>query len=192
MYKINQNVPMSAEMPKHGVTGLALRQEDVDLFMDYIIDKEPQQAKIFTEGKEKIEKDTRDAEIYPIEYNAKRLYAILSKVAKTVNQYFGYEIDGIEKAQVIRYKSPSRGYEYHIDIGPEGTPATRKISMSLLLNERYEGGEICFRTGESASCTKPKVGEVVAFSSFLPHKVKPITKGERYVLVAWFTGPPFR
>ncbi len=139
LYKINQNVPMSAEMPKHGVTGLALRQEDVDLFMDYIIDKEPQQAKIFTEGKEKIEKDTRDAEIYPIEYNAKRLYAILSKVAKTVNQYFGYDIDGIEKAQVIRYKSPSRGYEYHIDIGPEGTPATRKISMSLLLNERYEG-----------------------------------------------------
>ena len=56
LYKINQNVPMSAEMPKHGVTGLALRQEDVDLFMDYIIDKEPQQAKIFTEGKEKIEK----------------------------------------------------------------------------------------------------------------------------------------
>ena len=173
---------MTTELPKHGVTGLALKQEDVDLFMDYIIDKEPQQAKVFTGGSEKVEKDTRDAEIYPIEYNAKRLYAILSKIAKTVNQYFGYDIDGIEKAQVIRYKSPSRGYEYHIDIGPEGTPATRK----------YEGGEICFRTGESASCTKPKVGEVVAFSSFLPHKVKPITKGERYVLVAWFTGPPFR
>jgi PKHD-type hydroxylase len=64
--------------------------------------------------------------------------------------------------------------------------------LTLFPSHDHEGGEICFRTGESASCTKPKVGEVVAFSSFLPHKVKPITKGERYVLVAWFTGPPFR
>ena len=73
---------MTTELPKHGVTGLALKQEDVDLFMDYIIDKEPQQAKVFTGGSEKVEKDTRDAEIYPIEYNAKRLYAILIKSLK--------------------------------------------------------------------------------------------------------------
>jgi predicted 2-oxoglutarate/Fe(II)-dependent dioxygenase YbiX len=33
---------------------------------------------------------------------------------------------------------------------------------------------------------------VVIFSSFLSHKVKPITKGKRYVVVGWFTGPPFR
>jgi|TARA_Y100000114_G_scaffold154128_1_gene175513 PKHD-type hydroxylase len=183
---------MSSELPKHGVTGLALKEEDVELFMDYIIDKEPQEAKIHTGGTEQKNASVRDAEIYFIDYEAKRLYAILSRIAKHVNQYFGYEIDGIEKAQVIRYKSPSKGYEYHIDLGPEGVSATRKISVSLLLNDKYEGGEICFRTGESASCTKPKVGEVVAFSSFLPHKVKPITKGERYVLVAWFTGPPFR
>tara|TARA_R100000406_G_scaffold29620_2_gene19180 strand:+ start:15094 stop:15264 length:171 start_codon:yes stop_codon:yes gene_type:complete len=39
---------MSSELPKHGVTGLALKEEDVELFMDYIIDKEPQEAKIHT------------------------------------------------------------------------------------------------------------------------------------------------
>ena len=73
---------MTTELPKHGVTGLALKQEDVDLFMDYIIDKEPQQAKDFTGGSEKVEKDTGDDEIYPIEYSSKRLYAILSKSLK--------------------------------------------------------------------------------------------------------------
>jgi len=61
-----------------------------------------------------------------------------------------------------------------------------------LLNEDYEGGEICFRSSENESCTRPKMGEVVAFSSFLSHKVKPVTKGDRYVVVAWFNGPPFR
>jgi predicted 2-oxoglutarate/Fe(II)-dependent dioxygenase YbiX len=64
--------------------------------------------------------------------------------------------------------------------------------MSLLLNDGYEGGELCFRTSESANCTLPKIGDVVAFSSFILHKVRKITKGERYVVVAWFTGPPFR
>jgi PKHD-type hydroxylase len=79
-----------------------------------------------------------------------------------------------------------------MDIGPEGTSALRKISMSLLLNDNYEGGEICFRSSESEKCTRPQVGEVVLFSSFLSHKIKPITKGERYVVVTWFTGTPFR
>jgi PKHD-type hydroxylase len=37
-----------------------------------------------------------------------------------------------------------------------------------------------------------QVGEVVLFSSFLSHRVKPVTKGTRHVVVAWFTGPPFR
>ena len=47
---------MTTELPKHGVTGLALKQEDVDLFMDDIIDKPPQQAKVFPGGSEKGEK----------------------------------------------------------------------------------------------------------------------------------------
>ena len=134
----------------------------------------------------------RDAEIRFIDQKEERLYRILNKVAMSANKYFKYNITGIEKAQIITYKAPSNGYEYHMDIGPDGTAATRKISMSLLLNDDFEGGEICFRNSEYERCTLPEIGEAVIFSSFLPHKVKPITKGERFVVVAWFTGPPFR
>jgi|TARA_R100000734_G_C3287431_1_gene79855 PKHD-type hydroxylase len=183
---------MNDILPKHGVTSTAVSQEDVDLFMDYIIDRKPVKAEIHKKDQEQKDENVRDAEIYFIEPEYKRLYQILSKIAKSVNKYFKYDINGIEKAQIIRYKAPSNGYDYHIDIGPEGTPALRKISMSLLLNDGYEGGELCFRTSESANCTLPKIGDVVAFSSFISHKVKKITKGERYVVVAWFTGPPFR
>jgi PKHD-type hydroxylase len=69
---------------------------------------------------------------------------------------------------------------------------SRKVSVSIILNDDYEGGEICFRTSETGTCQRPTAGNVIAFSSFIPHKVKPITSGERYAVVVWFTGPCFR
>lgn len=184
---------MSAEnLPNHGITGLSVSQEEIDLFMDYIIDREPEQAQVHKSDLKSVDKSIRDADLYYIDPKEQRLYKILNKIAFSANKYFKYDINGIEKAQIIRYKSPSKGYEYHMDIGPEGTAALRKISMSLLLNDDYEGGEICFRSSESERCTRPKKGDAVLFSSFLSHKIKPVTKGERYACVAWFTGTPFR
>jgi|TARA_R100000030_G_scaffold32915_1_gene24496 PKHD-type hydroxylase len=179
-------------LPNHGVTGLSVSQEEIDLFLDYLVEAKGIVAKVNDQGEEIQKKEIRDATIYYIDEKQTRLYQILNKIAYSANKYFKYDINGIEKAQIIHYKAPSNGYEYHIDIGPDGTAAHRKISMSLLLNEEYEGGEICFRSSEKESCTRPKMGEVVLFSSFLSHKVKPVTTGDRYVVVAWFTGPPFR
>tara|TARA_R100000084_G_scaffold36232_4_gene14546 strand:+ start:2093 stop:2647 length:555 start_codon:yes stop_codon:yes gene_type:complete len=179
-------------LPNHGVTGLSVSQEEIDLFLDYLVEAKGIVAKVNDQGEEIQKKEIRDATIYYIDEKQTRLYQILNKIAFSANKYFKYDINGIEKAQIIHYKAPSNGYEYHIDIGPDGTAAHRKISMSLLLNEEYEGGEICFRSSEKESCTRPKMGEVVLFSSFLSHKVKPVTTGDRYVVVAWFTGPPFR
>ncbi len=42
-------------------------------------------------------------------------------------------------------------------------------------------------TSETGTCQRPTAGNVIAFSSFIPHKVKPITSGERYAVVVWFT-----
>ena len=179
-------------LPNHGVTGLSVSQEEIDLFLDYLVEAKGIVAKVNDQGEKVEKKEIRDATIYYIDEKQTRLYQILNKIAFSANKYFKYDINGIEKAQIIHYKAPSNGYEYHIDIGPDGTAAHRKISMSLLLNEEYEGGEICFRSSEKESCTRPKMGEVVLFSSFLSHKVKPVTTGDRYVVVAWFTGPPFR
>ena len=179
-------------LPRHGATSLLLNREEVDLFLDYLVETEPEPARIHQQGEKTEEKSIRDAEIRFIDEKQTRLYKILNKIAISANKYFKYDINGIEKAQIITYKAPSNGYQYHMDIGAEGTPANRKISMSLLLNDDFEGGEICFRYNENEMCTRPEKGEAVIFSSFLSHKVKPVTKGERFVVVAWFTGPPFR
>ena len=176
--------------PRHGVTSCSVGPDEVAVLMDYITDQTPTTGLVHKGDTEAIEKETRDADVYFVSHEAERIYKILNKIGNTVNKFFNYAISGIETAQIIHYKAPSNGYEYHIDLGPEEA-ANRKISASILLNDDYDGGEFCFRTGETGSCTRPKVGDVVAFSSFLPHKVNPITKGERFVLVVWFTGPAF-
>ena len=73
----------------------------------------------------------------------------------------------------------------------------RKISVSAILNDGYEGGELMFRFLDQKSNVKevtisPELGDVVIFPSYLDHKVAPVTKGIRYSVVAWYGGPPFK
>tara|TARA_A100001035_G_C27629201_1_gene429177 strand:+ start:108 stop:764 length:657 start_codon:yes stop_codon:yes gene_type:complete len=73
----------------------------------------------------------------------------------------------------------------------------RKLSVSAILNDEYEGGELMFRFLDQNSNVKevtisPELGDVVIFPSYLDHKVAPVTKGIRYSVVAWFGGPPFK
>ena len=180
-------------LPKHGVTGgVSLSEEQVQKFFTFIKDKKPEIGKVFRAGKKVKDKEYRDVEIFSIDEDQEDLYQILNTVASMVNLYFRYDIDGIEKAQIMKYSAPYGGYNWHIDIGAEGIALNRKIGVSILLNDDYKGGEIMFRSGDKEEGIKPPTGNTVAFSSFIPHKVNPITKGERYVLVAWFTGPPFK
>jgi predicted 2-oxoglutarate/Fe(II)-dependent dioxygenase YbiX len=65
----------------------------------------------------------------------------------------------------------------------------RTMSCILLLNNDYEGGNLCFRnpdgSGEWEVEVKPN-RMIIWPSNFLyPHTVKPVTKGKRYSVVAW-------
>ena len=180
-------------LPKHGVTGaISLSEDQVQKFFSFIKDKEPKIGKVFRGNKKVKDIKYRDVEIFSIDEEQDDLYEILNTVANMVNLYFKYEIDGIEKAQIMKYSAPSQGYNWHIDIGAEGIALKRKIGVSILLNDDYEGGEIMFRSGDKEEGIKPPTGNIVAFSSFISHKVNPITKGDRYAVVAWFTGPHFK
>ena len=76
-------------------------------------------------------------------------------------------------------------YEEHNDDGVGSATGEHKITVSICLNENYEGGEFTFFQ-ESLIYTLKK-GDVLMFpSSFqYPHGVKKITKGTRYQLVLW-------
>jgi len=64
----------------------------------------------------------------------------------------------------------------------------RKLSMSIMLNDDYGGGNFEIFGGESL---QGEEGSVIVFPSFIEHQVTPVTKGIRYSLVTWFVGPPF-
>jgi len=110
------------------------------------------------------------------------------------NNHFGF--DGMrltEPAQFTHY--PTGGfYQWHMDNDVLGKhqPPIRKISMTLLLSpeNEFEGGELEFMSkGKTA---KLKQGQAIFFASWLQHRVKPVTRGERKSLVMWFGGPSFK
>ena len=110
------------------------------------------------------------------------------------NNHFGFEgMRLTEPGQFTHY--PKGGfYQWHMDNDVLGKhqPPVRKISMTLLLSpeHEFEGGELEFmHKGKTA---KLKQGQAIFFASWLQHRVKPVTKGERKSLVMWFGGPSFK
>ena len=110
------------------------------------------------------------------------------------NNHFGFEgMRLTEPGQFTHY--PKGGfYQWHMDNDVLGKhqPPVRKISMTLLLSpeHEFEGGELEFmHKGKTA---KLKLGQAIFFASWLQHRVKPVTRGERKSLVMWFGGPSFK
>ena len=88
-------------------------------------------------------------------------------------------------------------YDWHIDQHPKVmNGVVRKISMSLFLNEDYEGGEFDLEIYKPESnpryeTFRLKKGDAIFFNSTTWHRVRPVTSGVRKSIVAWFTGPPY-
>ena len=123
-------------VPKHGVTGnISISDQEVEKFLNYTDTKKPVIGEVFRSGEKVKDTKYRDVEIFYIDEDQSDFYQILSHVALKVNRYFKYDIDGMERAQIMKYSAPSHGYNWHIDIGAEGPSLNRKIGVSILLNE---------------------------------------------------------
>jgi hypothetical protein len=110
---------------------------------------------------------------------------------KGLDQYFKnnkiidipYKI--INDIEILKYEK-NGFYTWHVD---HFTDIPRTMSCILLLNNDYDGGNLCFRhpdeSGEWEVEVKPN-RMIIWPSTFLyPHTVKPVTKGTRYSVVAW-------
>lgn len=73
-------------------------------------------------------------------------------------------------------------YKEHID---EYTDIQRVLSLSIVLNDDYDGGEFSFFNGSDDF--KLKQGDVIIFPSnfMFPHQIKEVTNGTRYSIVTW-------
>ena len=110
-----------------------------------------------------------------------------------LNQYYDWHCDSFGKI----FDSPN-------DINVNGK--IRKLSMTCQLTDgsEYQGGELEFdfrnydpnMRDESKHLRKANEilskGSIIVFPSDVWHRVKPVTSGTRYSLVAWHLGRPFR
>ena len=124
------------------------------------------------------------------------LYERIEKLTLDINQrYFKFDIYGlVENLQYTVYREDAGGhYEWHVDRGTN-TVEPRKISISIQLSEpgSYQGCDLELRGGTQVDTAPRGCGTLLAFPSFMLHRVTPIRSGTRKSLVAWVAGPEFR
>jgi PKHD-type hydroxylase len=123
------------------------------------------------------------------------IFAPLHEAVRRVNEGFCLDLTGFGTGcQIARYSSDVQGhYDWHIDLGT-GRFSTRKLSLTLQLSapESYRGGDLEFHLSGLDRTRMRQQGTLIAFPSFHEHRVTPVTQGERFSLVAWADGPPFR
>jgi len=119
---------------------------------------------------------------------------IEATMLKANNNHFGFEGMRLTEPGQFTHYLTGGFYEWHMDndILGKHQPPVRKISMTLLLSDpsTFEGGELEFM--QEGKTIKLQQGQAIFFASWLQHRVKPVTKGERKSLVMWFGGPPFK
>lgn len=141
-------------------------------------------------------KSTRNSDIAWIgDHN---LLSMLLRMVQQINRgaSWNLKITGIEQVQFGVY-GEGDFYDWHVDQHPQPIKGNvRKISMSLFLNDDYEGGELdleIYKPGAEPryKTFKLPTGSAIFFQGDQWHRVRPVTSGVRKSLVAWFYGPPY-
>lgn len=125
----------------------------------------------------------------------------LDQVFKTIgdnviaanNKWWGFHLSGLHEAmQLTHYKGTKKKqghYDWHEDWAEGPGFSHRKLSGVILLSDEFTGGEFEFL--HLGVPKEIKVGTMILFPSFRTHRVRPVTKGNRWSLVFWVNGPPF-
>lgn len=119
-------------------------------------------------------------------------------VYKRMDEYFakaaahwGISIhETTEQFKFIVYNEGSHFGAWHTDTGRNHTQY-RVISASIELSARqnFEGGNLEIYPRTLGPTLRVGRGGGVLFPSFMPHRVTSVTRGQRYALVNWISGP---
>lgn len=140
--------------------------------------------------------EVRDSKVSWIEPSPEtfRLFQHMTDVVNSVNdRFFNFELLGFgEGFQFTKYEAPAGKYDLHIDKTAKGR--VRKLSVVVQLSDPadYEGGDLILQIGNYPTVITKQQGFLTAFPSYVLHGVTPVSKGTRYSLVAWLTGPQFK
>lgn len=123
------------------------------------------------------------------------LYDKIGWIVNQLNgQFFNFDLTGFgEQFQYTVYHNDGGHYDWHMDKG-HLSQQPRKLSLTIQLSDpsEYEGGDLEIMEGNKATKMGRTKGLVVAFPSWILHRVTPVTAGTRRSLVVWTGGPRFR
>ena len=141
----------------------------------------------------------RESKVRWIDVNKEKsmVETLWSYVNRANRDSFDVDVRYLNEVQYTTYYGTNKGhYDWHHDVDfRNNQPYHRKLSVTVQLSDasEYEGGDFEFDGDiDQLPPEHKEKGTVLVFPSFYRHRVKPVTKGTRKSLVAWFEGPHWR
>ncbi len=181
--------------PKH------FTPQECQSLIDYGLTHPVQQGTVGHGGGRSIVNTTiRRSKVRWLKRNDPTLFHFFARITQLAEQAngngFGFDLRGYKEVQFTEYDAGDDGhYDWHEDNAwTAGYATERKMSMVLQLTapEEYAGGQLDLQRDPLPEGGFAPQGSVIFFPSFNRHRVTPVTRGKRYSLVTWFTGPAFR
>lgn len=180
--------------------------EELDQIVEYCDEQGLERGLTVKSEGQSPEEDVRKSNVKFHNYNENTQF-IFDKMNWVIqemnNRFYNFDINGWESFQYGTYDGKEGGkYDWHMDMimgnkrGDE-MYLTRKLSVVMLLTEPgvdFEGGEFQINGSSESKPDVPelKKGRIIAFPSWMVHRVMPVTSGVRKSIVIWVLGPKFK
>jgi PKHD-type hydroxylase len=125
------------------------------------------------------------------EQSVEWIFKKLNDYVFDANSLYKFDISCYAEGLQLSQYNEGDFYGWHKDFNG-GDLSNRKISTSLILNDNFNGGELCFFGPNGELPLKVNKGSLVVFPSFELHKVNVVKEGTRFSLVSWVHGNTFR
>jgi PKHD-type hydroxylase len=137
----------------------------------------------------------RVGEVHKVPRNAEArpLYELLWAVAQdATKRHYALHLTAIAREpHYVEYSADRGHFHWHDDYSHESEIAPRKLTVVIQLSDGadYDGGDFEVFGPPNAAKTPRDRGSILCLPSFVPHRVVPVTRGTRRVIVAWIAGP---
>lgn len=184
-----------------------LRPEECRVLRQAIKSTSADPAKVVDGGNNVLDQEMRRTYDHNVDDETRsQVHTKLMALKPQLENHFGVKLTGCTQPRFLAYRIGDF-FRRHPDNSmrpalPE-VIKSRQVSVVLFLNdndeeadrpETFSGGTLNFyglfsdsRLRDRSIPLKCKGGLLVAFRSDLDHEVRPITRGERYSIVAWFS-----
>lgn len=186
----------ASTLPFVGWTG-AFTPEELDRIEAYGDRLTLEKATVAAEVQGKEDESTRISRTAWIARNAETewFYNRMERAARMLNdKIWQFALSGFsELFQYTVYDGQERAhFDWHVDQGYVAVQRKLSISLQLTDGDQYEGCDLQFHGRKIIDTAPRERGAIVAFPSYVLHRVTPIVRGTRKAVVIWVTGPSFK